>query len=292
MHRTLISSLLVPLLLTAACASAADDASVEAGAGPDAVATLHAVPDAAVDAGTGAFEMVLDVDIGGQSFAMQGSGAYDRGSDRLRMEMDLGALFEDLAIVSDGHLPAGFDEPVQVVADGSTMYLRAPLFDLIGGGWVSVAATDLGATGSGGLGSYDPVQILEALRGVAGEPEVVGTEPVRGVETTRYSATADVARALEAVPEEQRARLEAQLDQLGDTTIPIDVWVDGDGLPRRVRVDMAASYAAMGLDDASAVLTVELFDYGTPVVIDVPAADEVTPLGDDIGGLGAVAGGS
>ena len=268
MHRTLIPSLIVPLLLTAACASAADDAGVEAGAAPDAAAALHAVPDAAVDAGTAAFEMVLDVDIAGQPFTMQGSGAFDRASDRLRMEMDMGAMFEDLAIVSDGHLPAGFDEPVQIVADGSTMYLRAPLFDLIGGGgWVSLAAADLGATGDGGLdlGSYDPVQLLEALRGVAGEPEVVGTEPVRGVETTRYSATADVAQALEAVPEEQRARLEAQLDQLGDTTIPIDVWVDGDGLPRRVRVDMAASYAAKGLDDARAVLTVELFDYGQPV---------------------------
>ena len=92
--------------------------------------------------------------------------------------------------------------PLQIVVDGTTIYLRAPMLGGLLGttGWLS-ARDDLAATARRRWASVprtdDPSQILESLRGVAGDLEVVGTEEVRGVATTRYTATVDLARALD-----------------------------------------------------------------------------------------------
>ena len=103
----------------------------------------------------------------------------------------------------------------------------------------------------------------------------------------------DLEKALAQAPAEQRARLEAAFEQLGssgelgDADVPVDVWIDEDDLPRRVRVEMSSMFAALGLGDAGMTMTMEYFDYGEDVTIEVPAADEVTPLSEALGGLGA-----
>ena len=69
--------------------------------------------------------------------------------------------------------------------------------------------------------------------------------------------------------------------------MPVDVWIDGDGLPRRMTVDMGATFgSASAGEDAGATMTIELFDYGQPVDIEIPSADEVTPFSEVMGGLG------
>ena len=109
---------------------------------------------------------------------------------------------------------------MEVVVDGDTVYMRSSLFEMFAGttGWLSMSAEDLGADAGGlGLGATtsDPTKILESLRGVTGEPEVVGQEDVHGVDTTHYRATMSLAEALADVPESQRAEVEAALEQLG-----------------------------------------------------------------------------
>ena len=74
--------------------------------------------------------------------------------------------------------------------------------------------------------------------------------------------------------------IEAQLDQLGETSIPVDVWVDADGLVRRMQLDMG------GMLGGTATLTIELFDYGQPVDIEVPSPDDVRSLTDGLGIFG------
>ncbi len=290
MFRKLAPALVAPLLVAAACATEADDAAVDVRTGPAAVVALRAVPTAAAEAGSASFEMVMEMTIEDESFEMVSTGAYDTGAQRMSMEMDTGGLLGRLAAAGED-APVGLDEPTQIVVDGTTVYLRAPLLDMLGGGgtWLSLSSEDLGTTADGlGLGaaSFDPSKILESLRGVTGEPEVVGTEEVRGVDTTRYTATLDLATAVAEAPADQRDLVEAQLDQLGTAEIAVDVWVDGEGLARRLQVNMADVLGAAGAGDTSAVLTIELFDYGEPVDIQVPSPDEVTSLGDGLGFLG------
>jgi hypothetical protein len=68
--------------------------------------------------------------------------------------------------------------------------------------------------------------------------------------------------------------------------IVVDIWIDADGLPRRMTMDMDSMFGALGLDGGTATMSIEYFDYGEPVDIDVPSPDEVTPLSEVMGAFG------
>jgi hypothetical protein len=291
--------LAAPLLLVAACAKEADGGAVQVMTGDAAVGALRSAPDAAADAGTAQFEMVMQMAMAGKSFEITATGAYDAAAQQMAMTMDMGALFEQLAEETGETLPDGVSGAWELVADGDTFYMRAPMFEALTGtpDWLSMTPEDLGGSaGSMGLGasSYDPSKVLESLRGVTGEPEVVGQEDVRGVPTTHYHASTSLADALEQAPADQRDELEASLEQLGDletAEIPVDIWIDGDDLPRRMQVDMGGAFGGLLGKDASMTMTMEFFAYGEPVDIEIPSADEVTSfsdvMGNGFGDLGA-----
>ena len=69
------------------------------------------------------------------------------------------------------------------------------------------------------------------------------------------------------------------------------MWIDADDLPRRVRMEMDGLFASLGMGDGGATITMELYDYGEPVDIVVPSADEVTPINEALGGFGPLMGG-
>ncbi len=289
MFRKVALVIAAPLLLVASCAKEADRA-VEVKTGAAAVSALRATPDAVADAGTAAFEVVMDMTVEGESVQLTAEGAIDSAAEQMSMEMDLGTMFDELAAETGEEVPPGFSDPMEMVADGSTFYLQAPMFEMFGlSGWVSMSPDDLGMTeeamGFGG-GAYDFTTTLESLRGVVGEPEVVGQEEIRGVATTHYAARMDLEEALAQAPEAQREVLEAQLDQLGEAEIRVNVWIDDDDLPRRMRMDMGAMFASLGLGDGGVTMTMDFLGYGDPVEIQVPSADEVTPLAEVLGGLG------
>jgi hypothetical protein len=295
MFRKIALVLAAPLLLIAACANEADEQGVQVKTGDAAVSALRAAPDAVAEAGTAQVEVVMAMTMMGDAVEVTASGAVDAAAEQMRMEMDMGALFDQLAASTGEEVPAGLGGTMEMVADGSTFYLRAPMFSMMGvDGWISMTPEDLGTTAEGlgfGAGAYDLTQTLESLRGVAGEPEVVGQEEVRGVDTTHYRATMNLAQALEEAPPEQRERLEVAFeqlgggDELGDVDVPVDVWIDADDLPRRMRMDMGSVFAAAGLGDGTMTMTMDMFGYGEPVEIEVPSPDEATPIREAFGGL-------
>jgi hypothetical protein len=286
--------LLTPLaLLGAACAQEADPGALELRTGAAAVSALRAAPDAATEAGTARFEMVMEMAMLGETFEVTASGAFDAGG-QMALTMDMGSVVDELAAGTDETVPDGFSDPWEVVADGDTIYMKVPMLGMMLGdvGWISMTPDDLGADASDlglGAGAFDPSKMLESLRGVGGEPQVVGEEAVRGVETTHYRVEIDLADALAAVPESERESVEASLEQLGDLSgavIPVDVWIDADDLPRRLQMDMTGAFGELTGEDAGMTMTMEVFDYGADVDIEVPPADEVTPFSEVLGGLG------
>lgn len=302
MIRKLVLALLAPLLLFA-CAEEAEqpqvltEDSVEepAEGGGAALATLQAAPDLAADAQSAAFEMVFEFDMPDAPMELRATGGYS--GDRMTMEMDFGSMLEGLAESAGESMPPGFDEPMQMVVDGQTVYMRMPMLDMLTGtsGWLSATPDDL-AAGGDALGltgtTSSPSQMLEMLRGIAGEVEEKGTEDVRGVSTTRYGAVLDFEEVLANIPQEQREQMEAQLDQIGGMgleSVPVDVWVGDDGLPRRLQMAFDGMGEALGVP-GSATMTLELFDWGQPIDIEVPPADEVTPLVDVMPGLAGIGG--
>jgi hypothetical protein len=275
MFRQLAPALLIPLLVGSACATRATDEGVEVHTGGVGAQMLRGASDAVTDIGTFAFELTTRVEPPEHSFGVSASGAADARDGRVSMDLDLGSLLGQLA-----------DEPLRFIVDGSTIYLRMPMLDQLTGtaGWLSASPDDLGQ-GTGlldlGPGGYDPSALLDALRGVAEDVREVGHEEVRGVPTAKYAATVSLAAAVQKTPAGRRERLRTQLEQIAaDARMPVEVWVDRDGLPRRVTMSFGEAVTT----------TIELFDYGRPLVLDLPSADQTTPIGKVLGQLGAAFG--
>ena len=62
----------------------------------------------------------------------------------------------------------------------------------------------------------------------------------------------------------------------GDAPLETDIWIDDDGLVRRQTMVIEV----MGQDVTQ---TMEYFDYGEPVEVDIPAADESVDISDLLG---------
>jgi hypothetical protein len=287
----------------AAETSAADTTTTgaeETGAGmpggsPELAALLTRSPDAAAEAGSVAFTMAMDVPVpaaaGGTGAPVTLTGQGGSSSDgRLQMTLDLSAF--NAAAPPDRQLPAD-QLQAELLFDGATIYLRFPaLAAQVGTEWVSadlaalsgMSGVDLSALV--GAAGADPTATLAQLRGV-GDVTEVGPEEVRGAATTHYHAVVDLQAAIEALPAEARAAMEASVEQyqalLGTTEIEVDVWLDADGRPARI-VEVMPFPAGAGQPPLEATLTMELFDWGTPVTITPPPADQVTDLSQVVGG--------
>jgi hypothetical protein len=149
-------------------------------------------------------------------------------------------------------------EPQEVIYDGANAYLH------VGDNWTGFFLRDTGGPRS----VNDPLWPLDALFGVRDAVEV-GAESVRGVAATRYRLTIDLARADAAlsagvtVPDGPYRRL---------SQIPAEVWLDADGLARRIAVMTDPTSGTGGTPMWSVV---ELWDFGIPADITPPGPGEV-----------------
>lgn len=189
-------------------------------------------------------------------------------------------------------------EELEVVFQGATIYQRLPDAAAAAAGrdWVRIDLDAVGeAVGVEGLAelvrsrSSDPSAALQYLRGAAGSVRTVGDEPIRGVRTTWYETTIDVGRAAGGAPAGV-ARTIRQIEEVfGVSRIPTDVWIDGDGRARRLRQEIDYSAAGgsgrfpPGALPQRVDLTVELYDFGVPVSVRAPPADEVADYADVAG---------
>ena len=68
------------------------------------------------------------------------------------------------------------------------------------------------------------------------------------------------------------AAVRKAMKQIGMSTIPVDVWVDGKGLLRQESLSLSLG---QGLQNATMKMTFDLHDFGEPVSVEVPPADQV-----------------
>ncbi|MFP5257044.1 MAG: hypothetical protein ACLGI8_14470 [Acidimicrobiia bacterium] len=292
----LAAALVAPVLLLAACGDDDGGAVVEAGGEEAVLARLQAAPDAMAESGSARMEMTMTMAAMGERFEITAEGGFS--GQQATFTMDFGPMFAGLAEETGESMPPGLDEPMTVVVDGTTTYLRVPMLAMFTGtdGWLSVTAADMGlAEDSLGLGfgaSGNPAQLLESLRGVSDEIESLGAEDVRGQPTTRYRVVVDLEAAAAELPPDAREAYEQQVGGLGVTTLPFEVWVDDRGLVHRMAVDFADLVDQVpqeereGFESGSMVL--ELFDHGADIEIEVPDPSEVTPFAEVMGGFGGV----
>jgi hypothetical protein len=218
----------------------------------------------------------------GQDMSFTGHTEVDSANDMQKMSMEI-----------------PFAGTMEAIQDGTTMYMKGAAITSVLGGtdakpWIKIDTTatgqDMSQFQSMSGGTNNPAQMMAMLRGVSGDLQEVGTDTIDGVETTQYHGTLDLEKAIQAAPQEQQAEIQAALDQLkslGSLTFPFDVWVDGDGLVRRLQLTFdlsqmlgaAASQLSPGTQ-IGMVMTMNMYDYGQPVDIQVPPASQVTDASD------------
>jgi hypothetical protein len=211
--------------------------------------------------------------LGGQEFSLTGEGyqALKRQEGRLKMDMSDAA---DLA-GGQGLDPDDFVMEFRYV--GSWMYMRSPLFEEglpEGKTWLGLdlrrALASQGISAGALTQQQNPGDYLEYLRGTSGEVEKLGTEEVRGVETTHYRATADLRRAPGVKPEDA----ERLVELTGSAEMPMEVWIDADDMVRRLRMEMTMKQPGSEAETTTDQ-TIDFFNFGPKPRVEPPPRDEV-----------------
>jgi hypothetical protein len=262
-HRRLVVSSLALATLLVGCG------------GEDPQQLLDGASEALEAAGTSRFEM--SVQAAGEEAPLAAEGAQDLGTGALRMAIDLG------------------DEATstETLLLGTDVYVRSPLFELFTGDpetWVRVdlteTAAEQGLDADALLGSNTgPAALLAQLEGATDEVEELGDEEVRGVATTKLRVSVDTQAALERSDPSIREQLRTYADQVElPERYPMELWIDDDGLVRRIRtvVDVATVEGGGGDDGPGATqeTVLELYDFGVSVDLDAPREDRTVELAD------------
>jgi hypothetical protein len=185
--------------------------------------------------------------------------------------------------ISTGASPSGSmsftigGRSVNEVLAGPYIYIQSPTSAERWYRASTAAFANSDAAGGASLSGGDPAQTLASLR-AAGSVSDEGSQTIGAVATTHYRALVDLGRyTLDASPAQRAnaARYAQLLEHLtGSATLPVDVWIDGSNLVRRIQIDLPLSIHSVHLDET---ITMNLFDYG-PQAAALPPAGQVTDI--------------
>jgi hypothetical protein len=197
----------------------------------------------------GSFRMTLSIKIsitGGHSLTTNGTG-----------------LVDTIRKVQSGQLELPGLGTMRYRQIGSTGYIGLPggRTDGLGHHWIGLTGFS-----SSSVGAQDPLAMLRMLGG-SSKIRDRGEEKVVGVRTTHYSVDIDVAQLLAAAQQSGNPLPPGAASQLGDSHV--DVWLDNQNLPRRLRLSLKSQAVGMRMQ-------FEFADYGGRVDVQAPAASDVT----------------
>jgi hypothetical protein len=216
-----------------------------------------------------------------QPLTMTAEGIFDSAERRGRMTMDM------------SELGAGSGQDLgtaEMIFDDFVVYMKFPFLTQAQPNlkpWLKFDLRELGKQQGFDLGQLsqlnqnDPSQALQYLRAASDDVTEVGEEEVRGVETTHYRMTVDLRKVVDLAPAEQREQLRATIDQIIESSdirmVPTEVWIDEDGLARRMSFRYEGMRFAPG-QQGDMKMTMDLYDFGVEVDVDVPPKNQVTDI--------------
>ncbi|MDQ0794598.1 hypothetical protein [Streptomyces sp. B1I3] len=252
--------------------SGVDGSSGRGAVGTEAVAALRLVQK---ETGGAQSAKVEGTTVMGSTMSMEQSGAIDWSdgmTGALKITYTGGAMGDALKQSGgDGSMQARYlkDEYYANMGDAFAANVG-------GKHWIRYGYADLAElAGASGEVMKEQMQNSTPQQGVnallaSGDVKEVGQEDVRGVSTTHYSGTVDVAELTaknSALDAGRLAAFKKQLDQLGITTETVDIWVDKDNLLVKKTEKGATKTGALNS-------TVFYSDYGTDVSVRKPAAGD------------------
>ncbi|MGH2737079.1 MAG: hypothetical protein ACRDKZ_15985 [Actinomycetota bacterium] len=261
MRRTLIL-VLVGALLLGACGQPGDDSQS---------------PREVIAAAAGAMQDAGSARMAGSQQVESGQFAIDTASEGL---IDFESGDAQVTMTMSG-LPTG-EEKIELRLIDFISYMQLPQFlrsdRFQGKDWIKIdlqkAGQQMGFDFAAMMqASRQAETALQMLKG-ATDVEEVGTEELRGVETTHYRYTLDLDRVIQEVPEDLKKSIQAVID-LGTGDIPGEIWVDEDGLTRKMSYEMSQS---MQGQEMTQQMTLEYYDFGVDVEVEPPPASDVVDV--------------
>jgi hypothetical protein len=154
-----------------------------------------------------------------------------------------------------------------------------------GKSWVRITFEELKAQSGldvSAAAQQSPTDALSVLQ-ASGEVTEVGDEDLDGVATTRYRGRIDIASANEETGFASEELVEQMRGLMGDS-YDMDVWIDGEGLVRKMQwsVDLSESPdPPVGMPDEGFIrYEMELFDFDQPLDVEAPPESEVASLAE------------
>ncbi|MDQ3620721.1 MAG: hypothetical protein M3391_11470 [Actinomycetota bacterium] len=251
--------------------AAASVNTTEAGSAKVSIASTTTIPEALAGGGPTSIE-----------FGGEGSVDYENQIGEMTMDMS------DMGGAAGG--PQMGD--MNMVFEGTMIYMQ---FDLLaqqlpeGKSWVrfdlTTIAEELGVDVSQftQFSNNDPTAALQYLEG-ATDLEEVGSEEVRGEETTHYEGVVDLQKAADNVEDEKLSKAFEQVIEVGgQEEIPLEVWVGDDETIRRMLYAFETPAGQGSTETLSSELSMDFFDFGTEVDVTIPPDDETVDLQELMG---------
>ncbi len=255
-----------------------DTTSLATGPGAKAVGAAVAATEASRTA-----RGLLTIRHGGQAITADGIGDFAGGDARAEIAPVADATSRRITVVRtgagiyarlpDGMNPLSRDKP-WVSVDAVTLARLTQL-----------ALGDLGAQITGA-----PLDALTYLRAVSGDVALVGPDTTRGEPTTHYRGSIEPSRITGQLPEALRPPAPAA-GGAAAAKPPADLWIDAQGRLRKLVISVDPNTLASSGRSAStrpstaaaeaSTITLELWDFGVPVEVTAPPAEEVA----DVSGL-------
>ena len=235
----------------------------------------------------------------GTTNMVNGTGAVDLTTDAGKLTATVPAL---------SGLVGSSNDTVNVVAHDSTIYLGSAALSSITGGNTWLKASLPTGTSSASADSStlavlaNPSQLLGLLSSIGGRVTTVGNVDLDGTSTTEYSTTVTLSelasRAGLTTGSKLGAHVSQILQQLGNTSVPVKVWVGNDGFVRQMSASLDLSRATLGSlagdvigavngtiptdtggqSTAATTVIVGFSHYNAPVTVSVTPASDTTDV--------------
>jgi hypothetical protein len=280
MRPRLAFTILPALLAAGALAVAAS------GCGGASAVSLDPVAEAAdVTSHTGGVQLALNAHVtatgGATAFdvALTGQGFFNYKAREGELVLHVSGLPQS----AQAEIPGGSLDLTELFKSPS-VYLSSPLLAgklPAGARWMKLDLSSVeGALGLSPQqlagGQTNPAQFIEYLKASGGKVALVGREQVRGVDTTHYRVTVALDKLAGAASGSGASKLKAALSQLGaalgTSGLPLDVWIDGRHLVRRVALALTLPIGPMSLQ---AHVALDLYGYGATRTVTPPVSSEV-----------------
>ncbi|SFP33708.1 hypothetical protein SAMN05421810_102301 [Amycolatopsis arida] len=207
----------------------------------------------------------FEMDMAGQKASGSGQGRFVGENPAMSMTMGMGGQSMEVRLVDnalymkmpEGSAPEGMKPWIKTSLDGDDPMSQ------------SVRQS---------LGQNDPAKTLDMIQEAGGK--IVKSEQAQldGQPTTHYVIEVDAVKMMEkqgqANPMLDSAEGRQAMEQIG--TIPMELWLNGDQLPVQVVMDMSKMMEAAGQAGQTGKMTMKYTDWGAPVTIEAPPADQVT----------------